>query len=771
MLHLGLRATFCRSGLRFAISVCAVTLLAVWVLSICMALPAALGAADRRSTARYPAEGSTPAETPLAGPPLLVAQRTTISRGHRIQIVEVANGESAVPPPGLAHLPGSSESVVSPALASMLDNDEIRAELAGRIPTVIDRIAASGLRTDGELIAYVGADAPALAARRDSFEITAWGLRGVVLHEGDPISPFVVLPLLLLVAFPLYGSYRAAVSADRPRRQRRQEILTLLGASRWDRRRVEMVIVGLPLVVGILGARLTSRWFTGVLVEQGLRGRFFVSSDLHLDIRHFAVLIAALLVVASVAMVQSTGAVRRARAMRSWLVSVGAPIATLGGLVGAVVTANSRQGGSHAQATWLLLFAVIFVVGVWSCLDVVTRVVARLLGGLGLCAEVASRRLAGGPPQRRTIAAPAAGAAALLGLALAIFAVLDAASQTDSLLWAPTKVADDTVFVSARGDDAEAVIAAGADSLVVLPDENLLDLDGQPVASPVALVGCTGLSSVFGGGVTDCNSAYVRPGRMSSGADRVRLNDPSGHLRTESMAFQIGEPVIPADLVGGTESILVPVADADLISYLSADAGRTAYVTALANVADQAQLEALRDATWTIDRLEIAGSRGSLGGVVAKADLVNDGRMFRNEFGRLTLTLLSLGLMMSLCAAVLSGLAELVESEASSAALASIAMKPGAIVMTTTIALLAPWTASMFMGALSGLALGVIYLRYADYASLSGFFGGFPMAEFASWTAIWFAVLAGAACVSIVASSRWALRGLRSPGRSSSRAR
>lgn len=719
-----------------------VTAVIVWVLAMSVAMPFAITRPDVRASQRLPVDlGGSPIRGSNGA--LIVEQRATIYRDRLITIVEVAGDDSASPPPGVAALPRLGRSAVSPALSDLLANDSLAArELEDRVPPPEGIIGEVGLRTSGELIAYVRVTPDSTAGRRDAVRVAGWGLRGQILQTGDAVSPFLVLPLIVLVIVPVFGSYRSLIAVGRNQRARRSRVLVELGTSRWRRLVVEGVILSAPVVVGGVFAIVTTGSIAGLFVRLGLQGDFVGQRDLAPTFKTSVVLLVVVMSLAITALhTDETGNAKPGRRSRSrnalfaagWFVSLGVALAV--GL--------NRERLSLAPEL-LVASGAVFVVCSLALIEPVTVAVARCFGGLGLVGEIAAARLALGPRRRRTIALPSLVAMLILGMAFGVFRVLDASSEVDGIIWEPRMLPSDLAFVAARGTSViEAEKAAGASQLIVIPASPTATLGATNGGKRIVGVSCSVIGIVVPSSAGDCAHAYSS---RDVGPNQTVVIDG------ERRAVRQVKAAVPADMLGGTGSLIVPIGDDSLQSIATTD--RDSYVTILADTSSAVGTEFLRSALWHTDGLSFSGADSSIGNVVTVHDLKWDDSRYTRRYGRLVGALLALGLLVSLCSAVLAGLAERSESWRSDQALSNLGATARTVRAAGLISLVAPWAGASVVGGLAGGAMGVAYLHYADYSTLRGVFAGFPIAAFVSWGAMWVLLASLATAVAFVLFSQ-----------------
>ncbi|MEU1313415.1 ABC transporter permease [Streptomyces cinnamoneus] len=223
------------------------------------AVPEALDARGRRAAARGDhgrvlADKASPAT-------LLYLKADTEFHGRRVHgRVLRPEGPQAPVPPGVSALPRPGETVVSPALAELLDSQGgtlLRDRLPGRIAGTIGK---QGLVGPDELVYYAGSDTirhsserePDGAARISSF---AGHDRGDAIRSELALLGGLACAVLLL---PVGALIATAVRFGGERRDRRLAALRLVGA---DNRTTRRVAAGETLVGALLGLVVGAGFF------------------------------------------------------------------------------------------------------------------------------------------------------------------------------------------------------------------------------------------------------------------------------------------------------------------------------------------------------------------------------------------------------------------------------------------------------------------------------------------------------------------------------
>ena len=198
---------------------------------------------------------------------------TTIS-GNVIRGRLLQAGDDLPSPPGADHYPAAGETLVSPALAALMDerSQETLRSILGPAYGVLNQ---DGLTGPAELWFYQGV--PDLGV--DAQWATGWGRP----PSPEPIDPRIWMILLtgvtvLMVPLLLFTALAARVGSAR--RERRDAVLRLLGASR---RQLRALVAAEALVASVLGLLLAVAAF--VLLRQAaaatdIAGRALTAADI-----------------------------------------------------------------------------------------------------------------------------------------------------------------------------------------------------------------------------------------------------------------------------------------------------------------------------------------------------------------------------------------------------------------------------------------------------------------------------------------------------------
>lgn len=374
--------------------------LGVALLLLATALPHMLSSRETRSLAREGAWGSSSKLPHAADDTLLIEGADTEYHGLSIRgRLLRADGIKAPAPPGVRHLPGPGEMVVSPALAKLLASDDGRL-LRDRLDyRSVGTIGAQGLVGPSELTYYAGSDRLSTAGgaeRADRYGIT----------DGSPPMDTVLIVLIIMTCVvllvPVTVFVATAVRFGGERRDRRLAALRLVGA---DRRMTRWIAAGEALCGSLLGLAVGTALF--LLLRQlaprvSFQGASVFAADLDpgagfagliaLTVPASAVLIT-LVALRGVA-IEPLGVVRNAagRQRRMWwrLLAPVIGLALLAPLSGKVNKATSVENYPIYQVA---TGSILLLIGVTALLPwLVEASVARLRGG-PLPWQLATRRL------------------------------------------------------------------------------------------------------------------------------------------------------------------------------------------------------------------------------------------------------------------------------------------------------------------------------------------------------------------------------------------
>jgi hypothetical protein len=229
---LGLRIAFAggrESVARVALMVGGVAIGVVLLLLALTAMPALQGRIDRYAWHR------TEAPSPSTAPdPALWLPVTDRYAGQNIIRVHIAALGARPPvPPGLGHLPGAGEMVVSPALAELLDSvphDQLGDRFPGR---VTGTIGPEGLVSPDELVAVVGHTPEQLRATVGAYEIRGFERPGEEMDLGIFVQILVTMLAVLLLG-PVVVFIALVTRVGAARREQRFAAIRLAGATRWQ---------------------------------------------------------------------------------------------------------------------------------------------------------------------------------------------------------------------------------------------------------------------------------------------------------------------------------------------------------------------------------------------------------------------------------------------------------------------------------------------------------------------------------------------------------
>ncbi|GAA2509617.1 ABC transporter permease [Streptomyces longisporus] len=375
--------------------------LGVALLLLTTAIPNALSARDKRSTARddFTYSGKV---LPKKADTLIIGRADTTFRSTDVRgrLLE-PEGVKAPLPPGVAKFPGKGEMVVSPALQELLKSGSGKL-LRERLPyRVVGTIGHSGVIGPAELAYYAGATGLESRLSSGSVErISYFGPSPGHQQDGlDPILLLLIMIIFVVLLLPVGVFIAAAVRFGGERRDRRLAALRLVGA---DGRMARRVAGGEALAGALLGLALGTLFFLAGRQSAGLlvvRDISVFPSDLNpsrLLVALVAVAVPAAAVLVTLfalrgVVIEPLGVVRTAKPPRRrlwWRL-----LLPLGGL--ALLYPMIGQGNTHGNFNeWMVISGtVLLLIGVTALLPwIVEATVARLNSG-SVSWQLAVRRL------------------------------------------------------------------------------------------------------------------------------------------------------------------------------------------------------------------------------------------------------------------------------------------------------------------------------------------------------------------------------------------
>lgn len=460
----------------------------VAMLLLVASLPTVLDQRAVRDGARTPGtEVATASDDTLLVRRVITEVAGTIVVGNLLQ----PEGRGAPLPPGVDRVLAPGETLVSPALRRLLDDDE-RGLLHGRFgETVVGTIGDDGLVGPQELRYYQGTD----RLTADNAQRVADFGRTRLDGGTDAATLLLALVGLTGLLVPVLGFVATAVRFGGEARDRRLAAVRLVGA---DAATTHRIAAGETLVGGVAGVLVGAGLFAVLraLVPPLVPGSLtFHGADLRPS-PALAALVVVLVPVASVLVTRSAlrhvvveplGVVRRGTTVRRrlwWRVAV--PVVGLVLMLGPLVTGGT-EGFADAQAL-VLLGMVALLTGVSLLLPWLLDVTVRRLRPGALAWDLAVRRL-----QHESGTAVRAVSAVVLSVAalIAVHALLGAERGTPGY-------EGDRYEAVVRGDLAADDVAAWVPRLESLPGvtdvETRLMTRAQPVGGgeevPVVVAGC-----------------------------------------------------------------------------------------------------------------------------------------------------------------------------------------------------------------------------------------------------------------------------------------
>ena len=742
---LGSRSLLSRAGRPVAFFGVIVGFLVTAILLVSLALPTALGAQAHRRSDRYPIspDAGITALRQNHGAPIDTNQRDTIYRHLHVTIIEATPNDEAAPPPGLAHLPAPGTSAVSPDLRKLLRSDP-DAVLSAEIPDVQAVIGEAGLVSPRELIAYVGVTTTPRDGTYASVE--GWGSRGPSLFRND-VSPAVGLPIAALVILPLLGLIACLLRLDATSRRQRVAVLNLLGATSTQRFAADVGVVLVPVAIGALAAAAAQGLVATFTADVLFARRVMFPSDLHLSAGPASAASVVLLLVLLAACARESlraGALSEVRGrieikLARRVITASALLIAGAALTTVILTAG--RGSASLQSYGPLFLSVgLLTSGLLVALHPVVAIVSRLRLGNDVAADLSAARAMDRGASWRTPAVVLTLVGLIAGTAMAVLTVLDAATQTQQLLWDPSRVTPTATFLSLPASSVKTVLPAESypSTTFVVPagDVELQDGQGHNITRPGVLVDCARLGDLVAlpeQTPSGCGSAWVIDDGLNPRTSHSAVSSPTSGRVLYTSIGTAGYRV-PAAVFNGTESVLLPV-DHDTLASALAKLSTTPVFAETPTSSDE-QVEQLRGALWRAPAPLFNGSQGPLSVVVSRSDLLQDEQHFKDTYTALVIGLVVMGSLCALFTVALSNVIDEREAHVrrqvlralggNSRLLRSIRIRETAI----------PGVVAVAAGGVGGVVVGSAYLHLADYPQLDGILAHFPV-----WTML--AVVAG----------------------------
>ncbi|MFJ1583265.1 FtsX-like permease family protein [Streptomyces sp. NPDC088197] len=547
--------------------------LGVALLLLAAAVPAMLDTREQKRVAR-----DTSSATFIAKPSdrsLLVADVRTVYRDSQIggSLLQ-AEGAKAPSPPGVAHLPGAGEMVVSPALRKLLDSTPLLRE---RIPyKITGTVGEAGLMGPSELLYYAGSDQ--LTARDENYghgnatRVTSYGYHAPS-EAMSPVLTLLLVVMLVVLLLPVAVFVGAAVRLGGERRDRRLAAMRLVGA---DIRMTRRIAAGEALLGSLFGLVLGAVFF---FTGRQLASHFTIHdiSAFPADMTPNAALTTLIVLAVPVAAVAVTlvslrgtaieplGVVRQGLGRRRtlwWrllvpLVGIGLLVPLFGSVNGSDAHVNEYQTAAGAV---LLLFGVTTVLP-W----VVEAVVGRLRGG-PVAWQLATRRLQlNSNGSARMVSGVTVAVAGAIALQMLFAGVNDSfvhstgadTSRIQATVSAPTADARQAVDYTAKVRATPGVARAYGfiDTRATQPDASKLGPDAETAYIPLLVADCDTLRQMADIGSCGAGSVYIVPNNeqwgASSNADLAKYAKPGKRLDLNTGALPYtGAPrlwTVPSD--------------------------------------------------------------------------------------------------------------------------------------------------------------------------------------------------------------------------------
>lgn len=726
---LGLRLAFHRENLARLVVLAAWAALSVLVVVFSLAVPRVFSysttVTNDRLYAEIPGTAKAPIDDPVAG-----TTYTSMFRGRQLELVLLERAPDTAPP-GVTEMPGPGQAVVSPALAEILADAALATELRQRVPgEVIGTIGDAGLTGPDELFAYVGvAQVPAPAST-----LTGWGRRaGLVTTEDLPSSVTGAFAAALVV--PLLGLFIAGAGFGSRRRQALVRRLELLGAPSSSTATVVIAEAVVPVGIGAaIGAALVAP--VGALAAGAFPAdvrpfAWLVNSPPTEDWLRTMAVVAIMVVVGGIISARNRPSkptpkrLSRARAILWPTLFVASLVASL------AISAGEVDGGTifglAATVTALAFMAL------RPTVDGLALVLARARRGVAGDLAVARLRYAGSAMLWGARGIIASLIVVLLGLG--IIRVVDAATTVGDVVWDPSIVADDTVFVSAP-PERSAEIAAAVDGVRVLRQGgSVVDASQRPSGPDrsVVVVECGGEHHLTPqlAAPQACPHAVVTPD--SSLVDLTSATVTVAGVELDDVGVAVAPFTAPAQFLGDTDAAVVYV-DAPTFARIDAAPGgpsslRSLVVGAVGGPDRDQRIEALRESLAGSSALPFSGGRSSLDPVVTKADLLIDSTYYERLYGTLIMLICVIVVVVFALAAVFGAMADVGDGRDQSERLDLLGADPRLVAGAQRLRSFVPVAAAVAVGTVAGATLGVSYCRLSGYTDvLPGIIAGYPVA-------------------------------------------
>jgi len=589
-------------------------------------------------------------------------------------------------PPGVTRLPGPGESLVSPALAELIDKQPA-SSLGERFGKVVGYIGSAGLRHDDQLFALVGQRVEDMG--EDALPISDFTTSAYYTDYDLELLAGVGLVVLLVPSLVLVAS---AARLTATRRERRLAAFRLAGATPQQVMAMVVAELAIPTVVGVvLGAAvnpLVRMWASEVPWD----GSEWHPSDLAAptELVVGAVVCLPLLVIGAAVfglrrvVITPLGAMQRTPTKPlSWLRVLALPAA----LAVFVVAAQLGAGNMVVLGALATLIGSATVVGPWVTAAVGRFLVKAWRGPAGL--------LAG----RRLHTDPKAAYRASSGVVLAVFVgamaltLLPTLESTDFGPPEPT-FAPSTLRLNATADQADKVVERIDDRLTrygqqerAVRLDNAVVNDANGVPYPAYIGDCKEAAPLFGLSPQVC---LDQPAVYGVGGTPVSLD-----AEYDQSTFPLPKGVATADLPRP-----VVLVDRELVPE-----GFKATASLVAVATSDTDTDLIRTAM-------VAGSAGAE--VFSDVDMVASGTDRLDELRRITAIGIVIAGLLAGCSAAIATAGSVMDRRRTFGAMIAAGTQMSVLARTLRVEASLPAVIATFGAGLAGVFVGVMLLGLID---------------------------------------------------------
>jgi hypothetical protein len=226
-------------------------------------------------------------------------------------------------------------------------------------------------------------------------------------------------------------------------------------------------------------------------------------------------------------------------------------------------------------------------------------------------------------------------------------------------------------------------------------------------------VDCDGLSVLIDvpDSESSCGSAWVVDDRLNPHENNLRITDATGQETQRSVATT--RTIAPAALIGGTETIVIPVDRASVVQTLQSHPYPVGTYAAFRISGDQ-DLQALRTELWDPTVVPLNGAQSPFGLVLSKQDWLVDSHHYTDTYGALLVGLLVASSAGAAVAVALAGATQIDESTNRFQVLSALGTDTATLRRAQALASVCPPTISTAIGWALGLGLGFAYVAFCN---------------------------------------------------------